>query len=79
MESELELLERKRERHMGETVPERRSLCGTLIEPSCQPARAVPVHAALRETGGLQCSAGKFWDQQITALLPPLTHCLWAA
>lgn len=41
--------------------------------------RAVPVHAALRETGGLQHSSGKFWDQQITAALQPLTCRHWAA
>lgn len=39
--------------------------------------RVVPMHTALRETGGLQHSSGKFWDQQITVLLPPLTCRHW--
>lgn len=41
--------------------------------------RVVPMHTALRETGGLHHSSGKFWDQQITVLLPPLTCHHWAA
>lgn len=41
--------------------------------------RVVPMHTALRETGGLHHSSGKFWDQQITVLLPPLTCRHWAA
>lgn len=41
--------------------------------------RVVPMHIALRETGGLHHSSGKFWDQQITVLLPPLTCRHWAA
>ncbi len=41
--------------------------------------RVVPMHIALREIGGLHHSSGKFWDQQITVLLPPLTCRHWAA